>query len=308
MAWRPLNGLTAQFVRRNISADLLKWLSSWNWNPHTVHWKPQIWKYPQHRITIGERHLCNSGGWFSSSPDFETVAAAGILAALTRFRPTHLHGCHHLPADAMSSNALGTAYQHLHPSHPRPQPSFLAVSSVLPGNCLQWLGLRRSCWPDLFRLEASTVQPKVFQRPAILKIDNNFFHLRFLPSQWSARPQALGTLPLVSRIPSDASSTSKYDSSWFERILWCVPSGSLLIPILMFNVNDMNILVNSSKSSRWMVWPLHVTLLHHAIPCCYLYIPAYLPISILARHPGHSCATPCLSAQPKHNLREEATD
>ena len=286
MAWRPLNGLTAQFVRRNISADLLKWLSSWN--PHTVHWKPQIY---------GWETFVHCSGWFSYSPD-----------EVATFRPTHLHGCHHLPADAMSSNALGTAYQHLHPSHPRPQPPFLAVSSVLPGNCLQWLGLRRSCWPDLFRLEASTVQPKVFQRPAILKIDNNFFHLRFLPSQWSARPQALGTLPLVSRIPSDASSTSKYASSWFERILWCVPSGSLLIPILMFNVNDMNILVNSSKSSRWMVWPLHVTLLHHAIPCCYLYIPAYLPISILARHPGHSCATPCLSAQSKHNLREEATD
>lgn len=42
-------------------------------------------------------------GWFSSSPDFETVA--GILAALTTFRPTHLHAtaaspqmqCHPMP-------------------------------------------------------------------------------------------------------------------------------------------------------------------------------------------------------------------
>ena len=67
---------------------------------------------------------------------------------------------------------------------------------------------RRGAWwaheRCLFR--SATVHPKVFQRPAIPKIDNNFLslHLRFLPSQWSARPHALGTLPVGSRMPWDA--------------------------------------------------------------------------------------------------------
>ena len=60
-----MNGLTAQFVRRNISADLLKRLSSWNWNPHTA---PST---GSHRY-MGERHLC--------------TAVADSLTALTRWR------------------------------------------------------------------------------------------------------------------------------------------------------------------------------------------------------------------------------
>ena len=54
--------------------------------------------------------------------DFETVAEDPCCDEVVTIRPTHVHGCHHPPCLAMSSNALGTAYQHLHQSHPRPLP------------------------------------------------------------------------------------------------------------------------------------------------------------------------------------------
>ena len=63
----------------------------------TVHWKPQIRKYPQHRIPMGERHLC--------------TAVADSLTALTRWRRFVLRTSTAaiITLLAKSSNALGTA-------------------------------------------------------------------------------------------------------------------------------------------------------------------------------------------------------
>ena len=143
--------------------------------------------------------------------DFETVAEDPCCDDVVTIRPTHVHGCHHpLPCNVIQclGNGLSTSASKSS-SSPASYPCFTlhAMSSALPGNCLQWFWrrLKKGAWwaheRCLFR--SATVHPKVFQRPAIPKIDNNFLslHLRFLPSQWSARPHALGTLPVVSGMP-----------------------------------------------------------------------------------------------------------
>ena len=73
-----------------------------------------------------------------------------------------------------------------------------------------------------------------------------------------------------------------------------------------YTLHTLHICITNSYSYSAAYDTIHMV---HTILCFKgytLHTPAFL--TILARHPGHSCVTPCPSAQasPKHNFREEA--
>ena len=121
--------------------------------------------------------------WLNSLPALTLRLLQGILAALTRWRRFVLRTstatspqCHPMPWERLINICIQVILV--------PNPPFLPCH-------LFCLGIASSGWDSeeaAGQTESSAwkLPPKVFQRPAILKIDNNFFHLRFLPSQWSA--------------------------------------------------------------------------------------------------------------------------
>ena len=190
--------LNCPICQEETTTDPIKPLSTFN--PRHKE-KSSVSNFP---LEFKVRDICTAADFDSLAwCDFETVAEDPCCDDVLTVSPAHVHGCHHptlqchpMPWERLINICIQVILIPRLPSH--------AMSSAPPGNCLQWLEtLEEGGLVGRVSSGRLLSNPKVFQRPAIPKIDNNFLslHLRFLPSQWSARPHALGTLPVVSGMP-----------------------------------------------------------------------------------------------------------
>ena len=138
------------------------------------------------------------------------------------------------------------------------------MSSSLPENCPQWLETLEEGglgWAEARLFRSATVHPKVFQRPAIPKIDNNFLSASICVSCHHNGLQGLMLWALCQLFLGCRETPPLHGHEHMEM---CFVHPDINLDV---NINDMNILVSSRSSSRCMAGPC-------MSPC---YIPSSIP-------------------------------